>query len=252
MQELKRSKSGGYDFAFGDIGTLAVNPNVFASIPYDSLKDFLPVVDLFWSSSVVWVSNDSPYKTLRQLLDAGKASPGKLTYASTGSGSPTYMTAETLLYNAGKLDFLEIPFKEMGSLLTALATNEVDMLVAAVATAQPVMSRVRPLAVQSRTRLPQYPNIPTVEEAAGLPGFHYQSWGALITNAGVSPAIVNQVRADAIDVLKQADAKAKLAGFAVEDSRGMDSNALLALIQADIESTREPIKAAAERSRSRK
>ncbi|KAK6032404.1 hypothetical protein OSTOST_01346 [Ostertagia ostertagi] len=238
---LLRSPNDGHDFFFGDIGSLGLNPLYFKKLPYSPGRDLVSVVDIFHAPLVVYVSKDSPYKTVGELIAAARKSPGKLTFATPGAGGPMWIGAEQLGVRAGT-KLLHVPFKEMGPLLTAVATGEVDMMVTSAATARPVLDRLRPLAVTDSGRLAELPAIPTVQEAMNL-DVQVVAWAMLVAARGTPRRIVEKVRADALTAMKKPEFSGKTKLFGLNPSKEMTVDQLDAFIVSESEKYAPAVKA---------
>lgn len=241
VQTLLRSPNDGHDFFFGDIGSLGLNPLYFKKLPYSPGRDLVSVVDIFHAPLVVYVSKDSPYKTVGELIAAARKSPGKLTFATPGAGGPMWIGAEQLGVRAGT-KLLHVPFKEMGPLLTAVATGEVDMMVTSAATARPVLDRLRPLAVTDSGRLAELPAIPTVQEAMNL-DVQVVAWAMLVAARGTPRRIVEKVRADALTAMKKPEFSGKTKLFGLNPSKEMTVDQLDAFIVSESEKYAPAVKA---------
>ncbi|MES2281795.1 MAG: tripartite tricarboxylate transporter substrate binding protein [Pseudomonadota bacterium] len=241
VQTLLRSPNDGHDFFFGDIGSLGLNPLYFKKLPYSPGRDLVSVVDIFHAPLVVYVSKDSPYKTVGELIAAARKSPGKLTFATPGAGGPMWIGAEQLGVKAGT-KLLHVPFKEMGPLLTAVATGEVDLMVTSAATARPVLDRLRPLAVTDSGRLAELPAIPTVQEAMNL-DVQVVAWAMLVAARGTPRRIVEKVRADALTAMKKPEFSGKTKLFGLNPSKEMTVDQLDAFIVSESEKYAPAVKA---------
>lgn len=241
VQTLLRSPNDGHDFFFGDIGSLGLNPLYFKKLPYSPGRDLVSVVDIFHAPLVVYVSKDSPYKTVGELIAAARKSPGKLTFATPGAGGPMWIGAEQLGVKAGT-KLLHVPFKEMGPLLTAVAIGEVDLMVTSAATARPVLDRLRPLAVTDSGRLAELPAIPTVQEAMNL-DVQVVAWAMLVAARGTPRRIVEKVRADALTAMKKPEFSGKTKLFGLNPSKEMTVDQLDAFIVSESEKYAPAVKA---------
>jgi len=242
IQEAMKSKPEGYDYVFGDLGNMAINASYYRKLPYDPQKDLVPVVDLFWVPFIAFVSKDAPYKNLQDLVAAAKTAPGKLSYASTGTGSPLFAAAELFKLKSG-VDMLQVPFKDMGQMLTMVATGEVALVVTSVATVRPMLARLKPLAIASRQRLPEFPDIPTSQEAGGSPEFEVMAWGAVAALRGTPKPILERFRADAIRVMQRPELREKASNLGFTLSLGKTSEEMSDFIRSEIDRYREVINA---------
>ena len=242
MQELMKTKPEGYDYVFGDLGNMAINASYYRKLPYDPQKDLVPVVDLFWVPFIAFVAKDAPYKNLRDLVAAAKAAPGKYSYASTGTGSPLFAAAELFKLRSG-VQMLQVPFKDMGQMLTMVATGEVTLIVTSMATVKPMVARLKPLAIAARQRQPEFGDIPTSQEAGGPPDFEVKAWGAVAALRGTPGPILDKFRSDAIVVMQRPALREKAAALGFTLSLGKTSEEMSQFIRSEIDRYREVINA---------
>jgi tripartite-type tricarboxylate transporter receptor subunit TctC len=151
---------------------------------------------------------------LRELLDAARAKPGTVTNGSSGQGSVQHMTVE-LLANQAHVKFLQVPYKGEAPALTATLAGEVDFLVTTSTLVMPHVATgaLRPLAVTSRKRWKDLPEVPTVEEAGKLSGFEVISWSGVAAPRGTPQPIVQRLNAEVRRAIAEPDVKARLEGF---------------------------------------
>ncbi|NZD58397.1 tripartite tricarboxylate transporter substrate binding protein [Sphaerotilus montanus] len=202
-QTLARAKPDGYTFGFGNNITLAVNKSFFDKLPYDPDKDFQPVGLLFDNPYILVARPTLKVGNLQELIAYVKANPGKANFASgTGVGSGSHLTGEMMRSQAG-LDISHIPYKSGSQALSDLVNGSVDVLFDNVNGVQQFIKngQIKPLAVTSAKRLPQFPDIPTMAES-GFPGFEAVAWGGIIAPAGTPPAIVQRLNAAIAEALK--------------------------------------------------
>jgi tripartite-type tricarboxylate transporter receptor subunit TctC len=159
---------------------------------------------------VMLVTPSLPYKTVKDFTAAAKAEPGKISYASSGSGGAPHLAAEIFQKSAG-VTLLHVPYKGGGPAVTDLMAGHVNMLFATVleSIGHIKTGKLRGLAVSSASRSPALPDMPTVAES-GLPGFDTGSWIGMLAPAGTPPAIVDKISADVREVLAQPDTSQKL------------------------------------------
>lgn len=188
MQAAARSVPDGYTLAFGSLATLAINPALMRHLPYDVERDFVPVLRVFEGSLLLVVPPSGP-PDAQTLLQRARA--GGLTYASSGPGSTQHMATELFLQRAGARA-THVPYRGSGQAMTDLMGGMVDFAVEAVAVALPLVQagRLKALAVTSAGREPRLPAVPTVAEAAEMPGYVAAGSGGLLAPAGTPPAVV--------------------------------------------------------------
>ena len=173
--------------------TIAISPLLYANLPFDSLRDFVPVARLASIENVVVVHPSVPAKTLKEFIALARAHPGKLNYGSGGPGTTNHLANE-LLKSIQKINMVHVPYKGASLAAQALIGGEVDEVILAVAPALPFIraGRVRPLAVLSEKRVRTLPDVPTAAEA-GVPNFRMSIWYGLFAPAGTPRDIVNQL-----------------------------------------------------------
>ena len=169
--DVRRTAADGYTLFLADSATLAVNPLLHASLPYDPVRDLEPLTLLFRATFVLWVGGASRYRSLVELQDAARRAPGSVSYASLGNGHPSQVAVESFAHAAG-LQLLHVPFKDGGTLFAAVASGEVDFTAFSINTMAPLMAsgRLRPLAVAARERVSSHPSIPASICSMRYPG----------------------------------------------------------------------------------
>jgi tripartite-type tricarboxylate transporter receptor subunit TctC len=191
-------------------------------LPYDTFKDFVGITLAVRFPLVIGASMQTPGKDLKEFLAAVKASPGKLSYASTGVGSQNHLVSEDLKRRSGT-DILHVPFGGGGPAVTALLGNtaNITMLSYAALKGNIQAGKLKALAVTGTKRLPDLPDVPTVAES-GFPGFEAYSWIGIFAPAGTPPDVVKKLTADWQAALNAPEIKAKLteAGFEVMATDG--------------------------------
>lgn len=194
-QTVKSAEPDGYTLLFGTSGQLAINPAIYAKLPYDTGKDFVPVALGAEGRLYLVVNKDLPVSTLAELVAYAKARPGKLTFGSGGTGITAHLAMEILKSDTG-MDILHIPYKGSPAALTGLLSNDVQLMFDAGTLVLPQIQggKIKVLAVSSKTRYAQLPKVPTVAEQ-GYPGFEVVSWSALMAPAGTPAVIVEKLNA---------------------------------------------------------
>ena len=206
----------GYTILMGTIGGLAVAGALNPKLGYDTLRDFAPITQTVTITSILVVPASTTVTTLPALIDAARAAPGKLTYATTGPGTTPYLAGELMKSMAG-LQILQIPYKGSGAALTALLRGEVDINFENSLIVLPHLKsgKLRALAVTSAQRSPLLPELPTMHEA-GLPGFAATGWYGLLAPAGTPPEIINRLHAAATQTLATKEVQERLSSQGAE------------------------------------
>jgi tripartite-type tricarboxylate transporter receptor subunit TctC len=211
LDAAAKSPPDGYTIAMGQTSNLAVNPTLYSNLSFDPLKDFAPIALVSSQPLIVVVSAASPYKTLRDLVEAAKANPGKVNMASAGNGTIGHIGGEIFQRRAG-VKFTHVPYKGAGPAVTDLIGGSVETFFGNSQSVGGLLSagRLRPLAVTAPKRLANLPDVPTVAEL-GYPGFEAATWSGLVAPAGTPKAIVDRLNAEANRALATSEMKAKLA-----------------------------------------
>lgn len=209
MQEVANSTDE-HTLILGHIGTLAVNPYIFAKLPYDPVKDFVPVTLVSKVPSLYVVHPDLPVKNLQQFIAYAKSKPGALNYGSAGNGSAGHLAFEYLKMVSDTF-VLHVPYRGTGPMLVDLMAGRLDAAaVGAPALLQFIKSgKLRCIATGTATRLPQLPDVPTVAEQ-GFKGFEMTQWYGLLAPAKWPKANVAKLETEAIKATRGAVVKEKL------------------------------------------
>ena len=228
---VAKSAPDGTTFYWGANGALTINPTLQANPTYDVVRDLTPVVRLLVVPSIVAVSNDLPAKTFQEVIALAKASPGKLSYASPGVGTPQHIAGE-LLKSLADVNITDVPYR--GAVFTDVIGGRVSMTLQNMGAILPVVKdgRLRGVAVTSLQRSSVIPELPTVA-ASGLPGFEAISWFGLMAPAGTPAPIVAKAHQTAVAVIGMPDVREQLMqlGFdTVQDG----PDAMGQVIKADI------------------
>lgn len=206
---VAKAKPDGYTLLAGNVGTQSVNPSLYKKMAYDPDKAFAPISMIAELPLVLLITPSLPYQSVRDLMTAAKSEPGKLSYASSGSGGAPHLAAE-IFRKSGGLNMLHVPYKGGGPAVTDLMAGHVDILFATVleSIGHLKSGKLRGLAVSSANRSPALPDMPTVAES--LPGFDTGSWIGMLAPAGTPPALVEKISADVREVLAQPDTRQTL------------------------------------------
>jgi len=201
---VARAKPDGYTLVLTSLGALTVTVHL-TKAGYDPLKDLAPISLVATSGLVLSVKEDSPIRSVRDLIDAAKAKPGSINYSVTGVGSQTFLAGELLKRSLG-LDMVPVQYKGGGPAAAAVAAGEVQAGITDSGPIQPLLQarRVRVLAVTGGQRASAMPDVPTMEEA-GVPGFKIDSAMALLAPAGTPAEIVDKLNAEVAAALKSPD-----------------------------------------------
>jgi tripartite-type tricarboxylate transporter receptor subunit TctC len=213
----------------GHAGSSALYPK----LPYDTLTSFVPVAKVGSTPVLVVVPAASPFRTLKDVVNAARAAPGKLNYAAGGGGATTTNLAAEFLKADARLEMQAIPYKGSGPALTALLGGELDLGFDIPTSALPHIksAKMRALAVTSQVRTSLMPEVPTVAEL-GWPGFEVTGWFGVLAPAGTPPGVVARLNKEVNQALELPDVKERLMALAVEGGSGSPA-AFAALIESD-------------------
>ena len=191
----------GYTIYMGTNTALAINPNLLAKLPYDPVKDFVPITRIVTLPNILVVHPSLPVKTVRELVTLAKGRPGQLNVGSSGNGTPAHLAGAMFNEVAG-VNMVHIPYKGSGPALTALLSGETQLMFGSLTSSLPLVKsgRLRALAVTSLKPSAAVPGMPTVA-AAGYPGFEAITWNGLFAPAGTPPAIVGRLHAEFVKVI---------------------------------------------------
>ena len=211
---VKQAAPTGYDLLMADVGNLSIAPSLFKKLPYDPKADFAPIGLLYRTAFFVAVGANSPYQSVKDLVAAAAASPGKLSYGSNGVGTPIHLTSANLGTASGT-KMLHVPYKELSQLYAAVSTGEVDWALGSAASAGPLLKagKLRFIAVADDVRNPSLPSVPTLEESGGPKGVSGRTWVSLVAPKGTPAAVIATLNKGLNDVLRQPDVIEKLATF---------------------------------------
>ena len=207
--EAARATPDGYTLFFPSGSVVTANQHIYAKLNYDPEKDFVPITNVVSGPQVLAVPASSPYKTVKDLVNAAKASPGRLTFGHAGIGSQTHLAGENFV-NSAKIDAIAVPYKGEAPALAALAGGEIAFTVSNLAATLPHIQggRVRALAVTSKTEAPQLPGVPPV--ANTLAGFENTGWFGLVAPTGTPKDVIRKVYNDTKKALEASDLRARL------------------------------------------
>ncbi len=211
----------------------AVNPAIYAKLPYDTKKDFIDVVPLTVQPNVLVVSPDSPYKTLAEMVASARAHPDKLNIGHAGIGSGTHLNTERLIAASG-IKVVQVPFKGTPEVVAAVFSGSVHAYWGPISAVMANVKggKLRPLAVSTAKRSPQLPSVPTTGEA-GVPNADAPLWFGVWAPAGTPAAIVSKINADVRRALADPGVKEKLVNLG-NDTMDMSPREFSDFVDAEI------------------
>jgi tripartite-type tricarboxylate transporter receptor subunit TctC len=200
-QSVATSEADGYTLLMGTFAN-AVNPSLYAKLPYDQQRDFAPVALVARSFNIVVVNPASPIKSIAELIATAKAEPDKLSYGTYGTGTSAHLAGELFKHMAG-VNLTTVPYKGAAPAITDLIGGQIQVMFTTVASAAPLIEggQLRALAVTSAERSPAFPALPTVSEA-GVPGYDAEAWYGLFAPAKTPPEVIDRVNKAAAAAVK--------------------------------------------------
>jgi tripartite-type tricarboxylate transporter receptor subunit TctC len=207
---VAKSPPDGYTLLMGGNSALVISPSLYDKLPYDPLKDFAPISQVFVAANLLVVPPVVPAKTLPELVALARAQPGKLTYGHAGVGTSQHLGGELLKYMA-HVDIQPIAYRGTTAVLPDLLAGRLTMSFANISNALPLVreGKLRAFAVSSRKRSAAVPDIPTMAES-GYPGFDAVPWFGLLAPAGTPPAVIDKLHRETMRVLALPDVQASL------------------------------------------
>lgn len=206
-----KSPADGYTLVLGQTSNLTINPALYKKLPYDPLKDLTPVVLVADAPMALVVASQSPYKTVKDLVDGAKQKPGDISLGSPGNGTVAHLTIE-LFQSASGAKFQHIPYKGSSQALTDLMGGSTDSYMSSVTTAIGHVKggKLRALGVTGAKRVDSMPNVPTLEES-GYKGFNASTWFGIMAPTGTPPTIVARINAEVNKILVLPEVREKIA-----------------------------------------
>ncbi len=228
-----RSPADGYTLYMGNVATLAINPNLYPKLPYDVLRDFVPISLAATISNCLVVHPSLPVRSVKELIALAKKRPGELNYASGGVGSAQHIPMELLKAMTG-INIVHVAYKGLTPAFNDVLAGQVPMMTAGVVTAMPhhKTGHLRILATSGARRTSATPDIPTIAEAA-VPGYEFDSWTGFLAPVGTPPEIISRIHAEVVRISHLPETRERLSAFGF-DVVGSSSDEFGALIKSDI------------------
>ena len=206
----------GYTLLMGAIGANGINPGLYPNLPYDSRKDFAPVTMVASAPLLVVVHPSVPLNSTKELIAFAKSQPGKINFASAGSGNATHLAGE-LFKTMANVDITHVPYKGATPAETDLIGGQVQLMFSSILSALPHVKagRMKALAVTSLRRSSLAPELPTVAES-GLPGYEMNPWYGVFAPAGTPRPVIDKIHRDIVRILQLPDVKERFAALGAE------------------------------------
>ncbi len=232
----------GYMLLVTGTGSMAINPSLYAKIPYDPVKQFEPVALIGYSTSVLVVHPSVPAKTIADLIALAKSKPGQIRYASAGAGSSPHLSAEMFRYMSG-VDILHVPYKGSTPGVIATVSGETSMMFTGIASAIAHIKggRLRALSVNGPTRSRALPDVPTAGES-GLPGFEVDFWVGIFAPSGTPRTVIAKLNNEINRIIGTQEMKEVFLSMGADPASGTPEQ-LGAILKKDIERWAKVVKA---------
>jgi tripartite-type tricarboxylate transporter receptor subunit TctC len=213
MEAAKHAPPTGHEMLIADVGHLSVNPSLFRRLPYDPERDFAPVGVLYRTTFFLAVGRDSPFQSVRDLVDAAAKGANRVSYGSNGIGGPLHLGGAQLAH-VTQTQMLHVPFKDGNVLYASLANGDLDFVFTTIASAGALQraGKLRFMAIADDKRSPAMPQVPTIEEAKG-PKLRVDSWLALLVPAGTPQSVVSAINTAVNESMKHPDMARRLEGL---------------------------------------
>jgi len=227
-----REAADGYTLLMATSSTNAANPHLYSHLGFDAQKDFAPVAFVASIPNILEVPKKSQFNSVQEMLAYAKANPGKLNYGSGGIGSSQHLAGSMLNHAAG-VNIVHIPYKGSGPAVSDLLAGQVDMMLDTGSLAQVKAGALRALAVASRKRLPELPDVPTFDEA-GVKGMYASAWYGVVAPAGTPADIVDRLNKELNAILAEPDVRKTLTALGAELAEPQTPAQFSQFIQSEI------------------
>jgi tripartite-type tricarboxylate transporter receptor subunit TctC len=213
---VAKAPPDGYMILMGAVATHAINPTLYASIPYDPVRDFIPVTQVASTPNVLVVNPSVPANNVREFIAYAKANPGKLNFGSGSTGSAGHLAGELFKTMAG-VEMTHVPYKGAAPAMNDLIGGQIQLMFDNLASslAQVRAGRIRALAVTTAKRSALAPDLPTIAES-GLPGFDISTWFGIFVPANTPPEIVDRLHSEFTRALAMPDIRDKMLALGAE------------------------------------
>jgi tripartite-type tricarboxylate transporter receptor subunit TctC len=239
---VAKSAPDGYTLLMG-LSTLAINPSMYAKLPYDALRDFAPISQSVSACNILILHPSVPAKTVVELIALARAKPGSLTFGSAGMGTNPHLSGE-LFKSLARIDMVHVPFKGSGQSIISQVAGEIAANFPSVPTAMPYVKagRLRGIGVTTLRRVEVLPDVPSIAEA-GLPGYEATQWFGLLAPAGTPRPIIDRLYQESSRALRSADMKERMTAEGLEVVGGTPEE-FASYIRSETEKWTQVIKAA--------
>jgi tripartite-type tricarboxylate transporter receptor subunit TctC len=239
---VAKSAPDGYTVLMTTDATFSINPHLYASLPFDTQRDFAPVTMLVLLQQLLVAHPATPFNDLKGLIETAKAKPGSINYASYGSGSQPHLAGEMLKHKAG-IDLVHVPYKGISLAVPAVIAGEVQLTFAGIATSSAPLKagRIKALAIGGAQRSPLFPQVPTFAEL-GYPEVETHAWFGLFLPAGAPREVIARLYQDISKLLQDPEFRQKQLIDRGYEVVGSSPEAFAAYIRKDSESRGRAVK----------
>lgn len=216
MGSAAKAAPDGYTLVIGSLGTLAIGPNLYRKVPFDPVRDFMPITALATLPLVLTVHPSIPSNSVMELVAFARAQPNRLNYGSGGNGSIGHISAE-MFKTATGINIFHVPYRGGTPALIDLVSGQLAVLFAGIPIALPHMGsgKLKVLAITSAKRSPMLPELPTIGEA-GVPGFEFSFWLGLVAPAVTPSQIINRLNKELVRIMNLPDIKEQFASLGAD------------------------------------
>ncbi|WP_159009646.1 tripartite tricarboxylate transporter substrate binding protein [Bradyrhizobium sp. S69] len=213
---VAKAAADGYTLLMGSNGALVINPSLFETLPFDPIRDFAPISQIFIAANVLVLPPEQPVNSIAELVALAKAEPGKLSYAHAGVGTSQQLAAELFKYSA-HVDIKGVPYRGTTAFMPDLLANRITMSFANITNVMPLVreGKLRALAITSIKRSALAPELPTMAES-GFPGFEAVPWFGLLAPAGTPKDVQDKLHDETVKALATPQVRQQFAELGLE------------------------------------
>jgi tripartite-type tricarboxylate transporter receptor subunit TctC len=219
VSRIARAEPDGYTIGLVHVGTQAINPAIYSSLNYDPLNDFASIARIYEYTNVLVINAGKPYKSLADLIKAAQDRPGTITYGSAGIGSSNHLSGE-MLANVIGAKLIHVPYRGSAPAMNDLVAGNIDFMFDVLLTSKPFIDggQLRALAVTSRERMVQLPNVPMMSET--LPGFDVVGWVGTVAPKGVPAPIIARLTSEIEKILQEKETLDRFSAWGFDTKYG--------------------------------
>lgn len=211
-QIVSKAPADGYTILFGCTAEMSINQHLMKDMGFNADTDFVPIVLTHNVPLGLIVSAKSPYQSVKDLIEAAKREPGKLSFANSGTGSPAHLAVEMLTLRSGT-NMVQVPYKGAAPALVDLLGGRIDAYFLGLPGVMPQVKsgNVRLLAVSTTQRAGSLPDMPTVGEQTGIAGYNFSLWGGFLAPVGTPAEVIARLNKEVLEVITQSEMRARMA-----------------------------------------